>query len=75
MQNKARYHRIQLLPYDLIDTQFWNLPLNRPTPLFYVITRENIVPFPYKFGRLPRKIHLLALKQSSCEAPPAQTSI
>jgi hypothetical protein len=74
MQSKARYHRIQLIPYELIDTQFWNLPLISPTPLSYAPSRENIVPFPYNTRRLPRKIHLLSLKQSSWEALPASPS-
>lgn len=71
MQGKARYHRVQLIPYDLIDTQFWSLPLVSPTPPSYVLTRENIVPFPYNPRRLPRKIHLLTLRQSRWKAPPA----
>ena len=75
MQGKARYHRVQLIPYDLIDTPYWSLPLISPTPLSYVITRENIVPFPYNARRLPRKIHLLSLKQSFWEAPPTPLSI
>jgi len=69
MQGKTRYHRVQLIPYDLIDTQFWSLPRISPSPLTYVLARENIVPFPYNARRLPRKIHLLSLKQSGHEAP------
>ena len=75
MQGKARYHRVQLLPYDLIDTQGWSLPLISPTPFSYVITRENIVPFPYNSRRLLRKIHLLSLKQSPWEAPSSPPGI
>jgi hypothetical protein len=75
MQGKVRYHRIQLIPYNLIDTQFWSLTLISPTPLSYALTREKIVPFPYNSKRLPRKIHLLSMKRSSCEASPASPSI
>jgi hypothetical protein len=75
MQGKVRYHRIQLIPYYLVDTQFWSLPLIGPTPPSYVLSKENIVPFPYNPRRLPRKIHLLSMRQSGWKGAPASPRI
>jgi len=32
MRGRARYHRIQLIAYDLADTPLWSLPLIGPSP-------------------------------------------
>ena len=32
MRSRARYHRIQLIAYDLADTPLWSLPLIGPSP-------------------------------------------
>ncbi|HEX6109580.1 MAG TPA: hypothetical protein VFZ02_09220, partial [Ktedonobacteraceae bacterium] len=68
MQRKARFYRVQLLAYDLIDAPLWSLPLIGPSPTpmpldepSLRITRPrlragvvSLHPVP-----LPRRIHLL----------------
>ncbi len=70
MQRKARFYRVQLLAYDLVDAPLWSLPLIGPSPTpmpldepsFY-ITRPRLqtgVASLYP-GRLLHKIHLLPI--------------
>ena len=57
MQRKTRYHRIQLLAYDLFAAPRWSLPPASPgpTPLALKVRSR---PRTY----MPRKIHLIHLK-------------
>ena len=32
MRGRARYHRIQLIAYNMVDTPLWSLPLIGPSP-------------------------------------------
>ena len=32
MRGRARFHRIQLIAYDMVDTPLWSLPLIGPSP-------------------------------------------
>lgn len=32
MRGRARYHRIQLIAYDMVDAPLWSLPLIGPSP-------------------------------------------
>jgi hypothetical protein len=57
MQRKTRYHRIQLLAYDLFDGPRWSMPPASPgpTPLPAAI-RPRLRKY------VPRKIHLVPVK-------------
>jgi hypothetical protein len=57
MQRKTRYHKIQLLAYDLFDAPHWSLPPASPgpTPLALKIKSRSRT-------YMPKKIHLLPVK-------------
>jgi hypothetical protein len=67
MQRKARFYRIQLLAYDVVDTPLWSLPLIGPSPTprpldepVFTRRRPSSETGLYR-TRLPRKVRLLAL--------------
>jgi len=51
MQRKTRFHRIQLLAYDLVSAPLWSLPLIGPSPtpvpsgedLLYIIHPPTLI--------------------------------
>ena len=59
MHRKIRYHRVQLIAYDVITVSLWSLPLigSSPTP-----RQHNNLSLHKQF---PRKIHLLPLSDST----------
>ncbi len=54
MQRKIRYHRIQLLAYDLFAAPRWSLPPASPGP-----TPLALKVRPHARTYIPRKIHLV----------------
>lgn len=59
MHKKIRYHRVQLIAYDVITVSLWSLPLigSSPAP-----RQHNNLSLHKQF---PRKIHLLPLSDST----------
>ncbi|MGH2496368.1 MAG: hypothetical protein ACRDIV_16850 [Ktedonobacteraceae bacterium] len=57
MQRKIRYHRIQLLAYDLFDAPRWSLPPASPGP-----TPLALKVIPRSRTYMPKKIHLVPVK-------------
>ncbi len=56
MLGKVRHHRVHLYPYEVIDTPLWSLPLIGPSP-------TPLPPYPRPCKRLPRKIHLVVVRE------------
>ncbi len=74
MQHKARFRRIQLIAYDIVDTPLWSLPLIGPSPtpmppdedsLYTMRSRLRAEETSLCPVRLPRKIHLLPVGRES----------
>lgn len=68
MQRKARFYRVQLLAYDLIDVPLWSLPLIGPSPTPMPLDEPSLAirrppgrirEASLYQARLPRKIQLL----------------
>ncbi|HLX56349.1 MAG TPA: hypothetical protein VKR83_04930 [Ktedonobacteraceae bacterium] len=59
MQRKTRYHRIQLLAYDLFEAPRWSLPPASPGPTPLALA---VRPRPPKY--VPRKIHLVPVNNT-----------
>ncbi|MBA2284351.1 MAG: hypothetical protein H0W02_02605 [Ktedonobacteraceae bacterium] len=66
VQRKIRYHRVQLLAYDLSEAALWSLPPASSSPL-----PTTAALFPSILRPLPRKIHLFPLAPGPGASPPA----